>query len=163
MNHKLPPIYRRSWTCYMTTLTMSRYVQLVIRSLMNHDTLSCKNLSDILYPIHKVTLLFFSCAAGLEPSLQLSFLDLSGSQGSVAVGGSCTGKPRKRLMFSTWQWGFAAPRVSLLSFSHMCYATNMSGNQFFPEAQNFVIRGGTFMAADIVCDAVEFPIPLILC
>ena len=49
--------------------------------------------------------------------------------------------------------GFAVPGVLLLSFAHICYTTNMSGNQFFPDAQNFVIRGGTFMAADIVCDA----------
>ena len=31
----------------------------------------------------------------------------------------------------------------------------MSGNQVFPGAQNFVTRGSTFMAAVIVCDALQ--------
>jgi len=45
---------------------------------------------------------------------------------------------------------FAAPRYSLLSLAHICYATNVSGNQVFQGAQNVVIRGCTSMAADTV-------------
>ena len=159
MNHKLPPIYRCSCT-YYDKFDRSRYVQLVIRSLI--ITLSCKNLSDILDPIHKVALLFLRCWFGAFLAIEVSGpFKLSrvcgGRRIMIRVKQTpfliCTGKPRKRLMFSMWQWGFAAPRVPLLSSAHICYATNMSANQFFPDAQNFVIRGGTFMAADIVCDA----------
>ena len=49
--------------------------------------------------------------------------------------------------------GFVAPRFSPLSFAHICYATNMSGNHVLQGAQNVVIRGGTFIAAHTVRDA----------
>jgi len=55
--------------------------------------------------------------------------------------------------------GFAAPRVSLLSFTCICYTTNMSGNQVLQGACNVVIRGGTFTAADIAHDALMSFIP----
>ena len=50
--------------------------------------------------------------------------------------------------------GLGTPEFSLLSSAPICYATNMSGKHIFPGAQNTIIRGGTFMAADSVREAL---------
>jgi hypothetical protein len=46
------------------------------------------------------------------------------------------------------------PKFLLLSFTPICHASNMSAKQVLQGAQNVVIRGGTFMAADTVSEAL---------
>ena len=73
------------------------------------------------------------------------------------VQGMCPGKVRK---MPHGGMGLAAPKFSLLSSSPICYTSNMSGQQILQGAQNVVIRGGTFMAAGAVCDALQFLLSL---
>ena len=68
--------------------------------------------------------------------------------------GTCPGEMRKMPRGGT---GLAAPKFSLLSSTPICYASSMSGQQIFQGAQNVVIRGGTFMAAETVRDALQLP------
>ena len=91
--------------------------------------------------------------AFLVAFLQLSFLDgclfhtACAKHPHVPVeNASCSARGRRE---------FTAPRFSLLSFARICYATNMSGNQVLRGAHNVVIRGGTFMAADTVRNALR--------
>ena len=71
---------------------------------------------------------------------------------------SCADVPRQNAKDASWsacgRMGFAAPKFSLLSSAPICYATNMSGKHVLQGAQNIVIRGGTFMAADTVSEAL---------
>ena len=45
-----------------------------------------------------------------------------------------------------------AAEVSPLSFAPICYTSNMTEKQVFQGAQNVVIRGGTFNAAETVSE-----------
>jgi hypothetical protein len=79
--------------------------------------------------------------------LQLSFLDFQALEGSRLHITCAKHNPVHRQN--------AANRCSLRSFACICYATNMSGNQVLQGAQNFVISGCTFNAADTVRDALR--------
>ena len=57
-------------------------------------------------------------------------------------------------MMTAVRCGLLQPNFSLLSFTPICYTSNMSGKQIFQGAQNVVISGGTFNNADTVCEAL---------
>ena len=48
----------------------------------------------------------------------------------------------------------SAAKFSLLSFAPICYTSNMSEKHILQGVQNVVVRGGTFMAADTVSEAL---------
>ena len=51
-------------------------------------------------------------------------------------------------------WGSLHPSSRFFLPAPICYTTNMSEKHVFPGAQNTIIRGGTFMAADSVSEAL---------
>ena len=67
--------------------------------------------------------------------------------------------PRQNAKDASWstcgKMGSVVPKFLLPTFAPFCYATNMSGKQVLPGVQNVGIRGGTFMAADTVRDALR--------
>ena len=82
----------------------------------------------------------------------------SPNQALSAPMGAVRKVPRQNAKRAFWsargKTGFAVAKFSFLSAAPICYATNMSGKHVLSSAQNTSIRGGTFMAADSVREAL---------